>query len=37
MSIKEQGADAVIYNNDTVEETQKQLENILEKWQAVAK
>ncbi|ARK20574.1 dephospho-CoA kinase [Sporosarcina sp. P26b] len=37
MSIKEQGADAVIHNNDTVEETQKQLENILEKWQAVAK
>ncbi|WP_303969331.1 dephospho-CoA kinase [Sporosarcina ureae] len=37
MSIKEQGADAVIHNNDTVEETQKQLENILEKWQAVPK
>ncbi|ARJ37985.1 dephospho-CoA kinase [Sporosarcina ureae] len=35
MNIKEQGADAVIYNNDTLEETEKQLDAILENWQAV--
>ena len=35
MCIKEQGADAVIHNNNTVEETEKQLELILENWQAV--
>ena len=35
MRIKEQGADAVIHNNNTVEETEKQLEIILENWQAV--
>lgn len=35
MNIKEQGADAVIYNNDTVEETEKQLVAILENWQAI--
>lgn len=35
MNVKEQGADAVIYNNDTVEETEKQLVAILENWQAV--
>ncbi|MDV6377564.1 dephospho-CoA kinase [Sporosarcina sp. GW1-11] len=34
MSSKEQGADAVIYNNGTIEETEKQLVEILEKWQA---
>ncbi|PIC67701.1 dephospho-CoA kinase [Sporosarcina sp. P21c] len=35
LNIKEQGADAVIYNNDTLEETEKQLDAILENWQAV--
>ncbi|PID20317.1 dephospho-CoA kinase [Sporosarcina sp. P3] len=35
MRIKEKGADAVIHNNDTVEETEKQLDAILENWQAV--
>lgn len=32
LSIKEQGADAVIYNNGTMEETEAQLKNILNKW-----
>ncbi|MFD1030415.1 dephospho-CoA kinase [Metaplanococcus flavidus] len=33
MSVKEEGADAVIYNNGTVEETALQLDRILEQWQ----
>lgn len=33
MSVKEEGADAVIYNNGTMEETARQLERILEQWQ----
>ncbi|WP_422122981.1 dephospho-CoA kinase [Planococcus sp. X10-3] len=33
MSVKEEGADAVIYNNGTIEETARQLERILEQWQ----
>ncbi len=37
MDSKEQGADAVIHNNDTIEETEKQLEVILANWQAVPK
>ncbi|RHW33464.1 dephospho-CoA kinase [Lysinibacillus yapensis] len=32
MSVKEQGADAVIDNNGTIEETLQQLENILRGW-----
>ncbi|MFC3211910.1 dephospho-CoA kinase [Planomicrobium okeanokoites] len=32
MSVKEEGADAVIYNNGTIEETARQLERILEQW-----
>lgn len=32
MAIKEAGADAVIDNNGTVEETKKQLENLLKRW-----
>lgn len=32
MTVKEEGADAVIYNNGTVEETALQLERILEQW-----
>lgn len=32
MSVKEEGADAVIYNNGTIEETAGQLERILEQW-----
>lgn len=32
MSVKEEGADAVIYNNGTIEETKWQLNRILEKW-----
>lgn len=35
MKVKEQGADAVIDNSGTLEETENQLERILEKWQAV--
>ncbi|PID15497.1 dephospho-CoA kinase [Sporosarcina sp. P34] len=35
MDSKEQGADAVIYNNETLDETEKQLDAILENWQAV--
>lgn len=34
MSVKEEGADAVIYNNGTIEETKWQLNRILEKWDA---
>ncbi|PIC65264.1 dephospho-CoA kinase [Sporosarcina sp. P13] len=34
MNSKEQGADAVIHNNGTMEETEKQLVEILEMWQA---
>lgn len=33
MSVKEEGADAVIYNNGTIEETAHQLTRILEQWQ----
>jgi len=33
MSVKEEGADAVIYNNGTVEETKQQLVKILEIWE----
>ena len=29
---KEQGADAVLFNNGTVEETQKQLDSVLLEW-----
>ncbi|MGK7377977.1 dephospho-CoA kinase [Planococcus sp. 1R117A] len=32
MSVKEEGADAVIYNNGAVEETKWQLNRILEQW-----
>lgn len=32
LSIKEQGADAVVYNNSTFEETEKQLVTILKNW-----
>ncbi|MDQ0430511.1 dephospho-CoA kinase [Planomicrobium stackebrandtii] len=34
MSVKEDGADAVIYNNGTLDETKKQLNRILDTWQA---
>lgn len=34
MSVKEAGADAVIYNNGTLEETKRQLDRILARWQA---
>lgn len=34
MSVKEDGADAVIYNNGTLEETKWQLNRILDKWEA---
>ena len=33
MAVKEEGADAVIYNNGTIEETALQLARILELWQ----
>ncbi|QHJ71682.1 dephospho-CoA kinase [Planococcus halotolerans] len=33
MSVKEEGADAVIYNNGTIEETAQQLTGILKQWQ----
>lgn len=33
MSVKEEGADAVIYNNGTIEETAQQLTRILKQWQ----
>lgn len=32
LSVKEQGADAVINNNGTINETRKQLEQILNEW-----
>jgi dephospho-CoA kinase len=32
LAVKEQGADAVINNNGTIEETRKQLEHILKEW-----
>ncbi len=32
MTIKEAGADAIIYNNGTIEETKWQLNRILEEW-----
>ncbi|MTD29596.1 dephospho-CoA kinase [Planomicrobium sp. YIM 101495] len=35
MSVKEQGADAVIYNNGSLAETKGQLERILEMWHAL--
>ena len=34
MEVKEQGADAVIMNNGTIDETSKQLDEILVKWNA---
>lgn len=34
MSVKEDGADAVIYNNGTLDETKGQLTHILANWQA---
>lgn len=34
MSVKEDGADAVIYNNGTLDETKGQLNRILDTWQA---
>ncbi|ANU12741.1 Dephospho-CoA kinase [Planococcus halocryophilus Or1] len=34
MSVKEDGADAVIYNNGSLEETKQQLSRILVNWQA---
>ncbi|WP_301108480.1 dephospho-CoA kinase [Sporosarcina sp.] len=34
LKIKEQGADAVIHNDGTIEETKRQLIKILESWQA---
>lgn len=34
ISEKEKGADAVIYNNGTLDETKKQLDNILAAWDA---
>ncbi|MEK5216398.1 dephospho-CoA kinase [Psychrobacillus sp. FSL H8-0487] len=33
LSVKEEGADAVIYNNETIEETKQQLQKILEIWE----
>lgn len=35
MSVKEEGADAVIYNNGSIEETKWQLNRILDSWNAV--
>ena len=32
MSVKEKGADAVIYNNENLGQTEEQLKKILEKW-----
>lgn len=32
LSVKEEGADAVIYNNGTIEETRQQLNKILTNW-----
>lgn len=36
ISEKEKGADAVIYNNGTLEETARQLDQILESWHTMA-
>ncbi|AIY05084.1 dephospho-CoA kinase [Planococcus sp. PAMC 21323] len=36
MSVKEDGADAVIYNNGSLEETSQQLMRILVSWQAAS-
>lgn len=33
LSVKEEGADAVIYNNETIEETKQQLLKILANWE----
>lgn len=33
LSVKEEGADAVIYNNETIEETKQQLQKILSIWE----
>lgn len=35
LSVKEEGADAVINNNGTIEETKRQLENILRDWHVI--
>ena len=35
MSVKEQGADAVIYNNTDIEETANQLQTILKNWDVI--
>lgn len=35
LSVKEKGADAVINNNGTIEETRAQLENILRNWNVI--
>lgn len=32
---KEQGADAVLQNNGTIEETERQLDEVLQKWNAI--
>ena len=36
LSVKEQGADAVINNNGSLEETKKQLLNILRDWKVIS-
>ncbi|SFQ46433.1 dephospho-CoA kinase [Psychrobacillus psychrotolerans] len=33
LSVKEEGADAVIYNNETIEETKQQLQKVLAIWE----
>ncbi|MEO4051969.1 dephospho-CoA kinase [Solibacillus sp. CAU 1738] len=35
MSVKEKGADAVIYNNLNIEATEKQLQHILQNWNVI--
>ena len=35
MSVKVQGADAVVYNDGTIEQTRTQLESILRNWQVL--
>lgn len=35
LSVKENGADAVIYNNSSLEETKEQLEKILKEWKVL--
>lgn len=35
LSVKEEGADAVIYNNESIEKTAEQLQWILQKWQVI--